>query len=118
MSAADDHGIAALSWCCEQAIGAQRVLSWFSVVQGAAVAGRVAPDRLLRQVMGLPDAVMDDAVRAAVAEGLLTPDDDGYSFAHDLLRSAVYDDLLPGERAAHAAHAAVLEGGRRPGPSC
>ena len=25
---ADDHGIAALSWCSEQAIGAQRVLIW------------------------------------------------------------------------------------------
>ena len=83
-----------------------------SVVQCAAAAGHSVPDRLLRQVMGLPDAVMDDAVRVAVAEGLLRPDGAGYSFAHDLLRSAVYDDLLPGERARwHAAQGAVLASG-------
>ena len=60
---------------------------------------------------------MDEALRVAVAEGLLTPDGAGYSFAHDLLRAAVYDDLLPGERARlHAAHAAGARGGdRRPG---
>jgi len=33
VSAADDHGIAALSWCCDQAIAAQRVLSWFTCSQ-------------------------------------------------------------------------------------
>ena len=51
-------------------------------------------------------------LRVAVAEGLLTPDGAGYSFAHDLLRGAVYEDLLPGERARlHAAFAAALEEG-------
>jgi DNA-binding CsgD family transcriptional regulator/tetratricopeptide (TPR) repeat protein len=83
-----------------------------TVVRCAAVAARPVPDRLLRQVVGLPDAVMDEAVRVAVAEGLLRPDGAGYCFAHDLLRGAVYDDLLPGERARlHAAHAGALEAG-------
>ena len=44
---------------------------------------------------------------------MLASDGAGYSFAHDLLREAVYGDLLPGERARlHAAHAAALEGPR------
>ncbi len=83
-----------------------------TVVRAAAVVAHAVPDRLLRAVVGLPDGAMDEALRVAVAEGLLQPDGAGYSFAHDLLRAAVYDDLLPGERARlHATHAAVLEAG-------
>ena len=83
-----------------------------TVVRCASVVARTVPDRLLRQVVGLADAAMDEAVRVAVSEGLLRPDGEGYAFAHDLFRRAVYDDLLPGERARlHAAHAAVLEAG-------
>jgi DNA-binding CsgD family transcriptional regulator/tetratricopeptide (TPR) repeat protein len=70
------------------------------------------PDRLLRRVADLSDSDTDEALRAAVAQGLLMPEGDGYAFAHDLLRSAVYDDLLPGERARlHAAYASALEAG-------
>lgn len=83
-----------------------------AVVRSAAVAAGAVPDRLLREVVDLDDAGLDEAVRAAVAEGLLTPDGAGYVFAHDLLRAAIYGDLLPGERARlHAAHAAALEAG-------
>ena len=57
------------------------------------------PDRLLRHVSGLADDAFDSAVRDAVAEGVLRPDGAGYRFAHDLVRAAVSDDLLPGERA-------------------
>ena len=59
----------------------------------------LVPDRLLRHVSGLPDEVFDSAVREAVADGVLRPDGAGFRFAHDLVRSAVSDDLLPGERA-------------------
>jgi len=83
-----------------------------TVVRCAAVAAGVVSDRLLRQVVGVGDADVDEALRVAVAEGLLAPDGAGYSFAHDLLRTAIHDDLLPGERAQlHAAHAAALEAG-------
>lgn len=83
-----------------------------AVVRCAAVVGHAVPDRLLRQVVDLGDAEVDEALRVAVAEGLLSPDGAGYSFAHALLREAVYDDLLPGERARlHAAHAVALEAG-------
>ena len=89
-----------------------------TVVRCASIVAHPVPDRLLRQVVGLDDAAMDEALRIAVAAGLLAPDDSGYIFAHDLLRTAVYDDLLPGVRARlHAAHAAALEtGGARSVP--
>lgn len=84
-----------------------------TVARRTAIAGHHIPDRLLRRVTGLADDVVDQAVRAAIAEGILRPDGAGYSFSHDLLRDAVYDDLLPGDRARlHAAHAAALESGR------
>ena len=83
-----------------------------TVVRSAAVAAHVVPDRRLRRAVGLAEDDLDEALRVAVAEGILTPEGAGYSFAHDLLRTAVYDDLLPGERARiHAAHAAALEAG-------
>jgi DNA-binding CsgD family transcriptional regulator/tetratricopeptide (TPR) repeat protein len=83
-----------------------------TVVRCAAIVAQPVSDRLLRRVVALTDADLDEALRLVVAEGLLIPDGAGYAFAHDLLRSAVYDDLLPGERARlHAAHAAVLETG-------
>ena len=83
-----------------------------AVVRCAAISVQPVSDRLLRRVVGLTDAEVDEALRLAVAEGLLVPDAVGYAFAHDLLRRAVHDDLLPGERARlHAAHAAALEAG-------
>ena len=69
------------------------------MVQCAAVVSDLVPDRLLRHVSGLPDEAFDAAVRDAVADGVLRPDGAGYRFAHDLVRSAVSADLLPGERA-------------------
>ena len=80
-----------------------------AVVRCTAVATRAVPDRVLRAVTGLGQADLEDAVRVAIAEGVLAPDGHGYAFVHDLLREAVYGDLLPGERARlHAAHAAAL----------
>jgi len=83
-----------------------------SVVRCASAVAGAVPDRLLRRVVDLTEVVTDEALRAAVAQGLLVPDGDGYAFTHDLLRRAVYDDLLPGERARlHAAYAGALEAG-------
>lgn len=88
-----------------------------SVVRAAAIAAQPVPDQLLRQVVGLDDAATDAALRDAVAGGLLVPNGAGYSFAHDLLRAAVHDDLLPGERARlHAAYGTALAAGS-PRPS-
>ena len=84
-----------------------------TVVRCASITSQPVSDRLLRRVAGLDDASVDEALRLAVAEGLLVPDGTGYGFPHDLLRAAVHDDLLPGERARlHAARAAALASGR------
>jgi DNA-binding NarL/FixJ family response regulator len=78
-------------------------------LRAAAVAGRRASDSLVRAASGLPDAAYDDAIREAVAHQLLVPDGaDGYIFRHALLREAVYNDLLPGERTRLHARLAVL----------
>jgi DNA-binding CsgD family transcriptional regulator len=68
----------------------------------AAVAGRKIDHELLREVAGLSEAQLNEALRAAVESQILVHDSSsmGYSFRHALLREAVYDDLLPGERRA------------------
>ncbi|MER5934461.1 AAA family ATPase [Streptomyces sp. NPDC002054] len=55
---------------------------------------------LLRAVAGLTEDELIEALRAAVGANILlaTPDGDGYRFRHSLVREAVSDDLLPGER--------------------
>jgi len=79
------------------------------VLRAAAVAGRRASDDLVRAASRLPDADYDEAVREAVAHQLLAPDGgDGYTFRHALLREAVYNDLLPGERTRLHARLATL----------
>src|SRR6516165_8650472 len=82
------------------------------VLRAAAVAGRRASDDLVRAASALPEPAYDEAVREAVAHQLLVPDGaDGYAFRHALLREAVYNDLLPGERTRlHARLASLLSG--------
>ncbi|MEU9356827.1 AAA family ATPase [Streptomyces sp. NPDC048301] len=62
--------------------------------------GSTVEHRLLAAVSGLSDDDLDEALRAAVGANLLlpAPDTDGYRFRHSLVREAVSDDLLPGER--------------------
>jgi DNA-binding NarL/FixJ family response regulator len=80
------------------------------VLRAAAVAGRRASDDLVRAASALPEPAYDEAVREAVAHQLLVPEGaDGYAFRHALLREAVYNDLLPGERTRlHARLASLL----------
>ncbi|MFG1958405.1 ATP-binding protein [Nonomuraea sp. NPDC049028] len=60
--------------------------------------GSRTPHEVLRAVAGLDDLVLDEALRPVVRARLLLVDGDGYVFRHTLIRDAVYDDLLPGER--------------------
>jgi DNA-binding CsgD family transcriptional regulator/tetratricopeptide (TPR) repeat protein len=79
------------------------------VLRVAAVAGGGAADELVRAASGLPDEAYDEAVREAVAHQLLVLEGDGYAFRHALMREAVYNDLLPGERTRlHARFATLL----------
>ncbi len=61
--------------------------------------GRRLDEGVLEELTGIePDALVT-ALREAVAEQvLITGEDGGFLFRHALLREAVYDDLLPGER--------------------
>jgi DNA-binding CsgD family transcriptional regulator/tetratricopeptide (TPR) repeat protein len=87
------------------------------VVRVAAVAGRQVSHELLAEASDVAPAELDAALRAAVESHVLVVGSDGsYSFRHALLGEAVYDDLLPGERARlHAAYATALREGRAPG---
>jgi DNA-binding CsgD family transcriptional regulator/tetratricopeptide (TPR) repeat protein len=87
----------------------------------AAVGGARLSHRLLAAVTGLDDASLTAALRPAVDANVLVSDVDGYAFRHQLIREAVLEEMLPGERAqAHRAFAveleARLEAGSRAGP--
>ena len=88
------------------------------VLRAAAVTGRRIDDELVMRASGLSPADYEDAVRGAVARQLLVPDrDGGLAFRHALLREAIYNDLLPGERTRlHARLAELLSQQRRAVP--
>ena len=79
-------------------------------------------DAVLAEVSGLEQRALREGLREAVASHIVVLDGDRYTLRHALLREAVHDDLLPGERAElHRALARALEGrpadARRPAPS-
>ncbi len=67
-----------------------------------AIAASVGPLRhqLLAEVLDLPAAALLDAIRQAVAHGVVVVDDsgEGYRLRHGLMTEVVTGDLLPGER--------------------
>jgi DNA-binding CsgD family transcriptional regulator/tetratricopeptide (TPR) repeat protein len=66
--------------------------------------------RLLAEVTGLDDPALTAVLRPAVAANVLVADADAYAFRHELIREAVWGDLLPSERAqAERAFAEALE---------
>jgi DNA-binding CsgD family transcriptional regulator/tetratricopeptide (TPR) repeat protein len=79
-------------------------------VRAVAVVGRRATHELLARGVDLDEATLEQALRAAVEANVLeAASRDGYTFRHALLAEAVYQDLLPGERARlHAAYAQAL----------
>ncbi|MCX4513456.1 AAA family ATPase [Streptomyces sp. NBC_01619] len=70
------------------------------VARIVAEGGSAVEHPLLAAVAGLGEDELIEALRAAVGANILlaTPDGDGYRFRHSLVREAVSDDLLPGER--------------------
>ncbi|WP_369696798.1 AAA family ATPase [Streptomyces sp. XD-27] len=71
------------------------------VVRILAEGGSTVEYGLLRAVARLGEDELIEALRTAVGANILQPtgDDNGYRFRHALVREAVTDDLLPGERA-------------------
>ena len=73
-------------------------------------AGGQLDDAVLAEVAGLEPRALRDGLREAVASHIVVLDGDRYTLRHALLREAVHDDLLPGERAElHRALARALE---------
>ncbi|MFE0735252.1 AAA family ATPase [Streptomyces sp. NPDC058855] len=70
------------------------------VVRIVAEGGSTVEHGLIAAVAGLTEDALIEALRAAVGANILlpVPDGDGYRFRHSLVREAVSDDLLPGER--------------------
>ncbi|WP_308198734.1 helix-turn-helix transcriptional regulator [Actinomadura litoris] len=80
------------------------------ILRVAAGGGARIEHELLAAVTGLDERALTRGLRPAVASNALVVDGDGYAFRHALIREAVHDDLLPGERTRlHARYARVLE---------
>lgn len=80
------------------------------VVQVASGSERVISHALLSELVDLPPTRLDESLREATHSGIIVVVEDGYRFRHALLREAVHDDLLPGERSRlHRAYAEALE---------
>ncbi len=82
-----------------------------TVLRVAAVIGNRVPHGFLAAVAASQQMELDpEALRECVEQHVLVVDDAGYRFRHALVQEAVYDDLLPGERAGmHARVAEVLD---------
>ena len=81
-----------------------------AVLHDAAVLGNDIDDALLADVTGQPISGVTAALREAVHDQLLTIEGNACRFRHALVREALYDDLLPGERERmHVATAQALE---------
>jgi len=68
------------------------------VLRIASAGGERTGHGLLAAVSALDEAALARALRPAVAANVLLTDLDGYLFRHALIREAVHDELLPGER--------------------
>ncbi len=77
----------------------ERLSSDAQTVARAIAVGRELGERLVAELTGIAPEPLTLALREALAEQVLLTAPDGYfSFRHELLREALYDDLLPGER--------------------
>ena len=88
----------------------------------ASAAGQRVDPALVAAAATLSESVVYDALRECVGRQVLVPDPtagiERYAFRHALLKEAVYDELLPGERTRlHAAFARTLEASPQGDPS-
>jgi DNA-binding SARP family transcriptional activator/tetratricopeptide (TPR) repeat protein len=69
-----------------------------AALQAAAVLGESVPYQLWAATADIPPITLAGLSEELMARHWLLPSKEGYSFAHDLIRTAIYDDLKPGER--------------------
>jgi DNA-binding NarL/FixJ family response regulator/tetratricopeptide (TPR) repeat protein len=79
--------------------------STLAVLRPASVLGQGFTEDLLAAATGLPLPEIEDALRQAVDHNILRATAGELRFRHDLMREAIYDDLLPAQR--HRLHVAV-----------
>ena len=76
----------------------------------AAVGGSRIDTDLLAAVSGLEPLTLESRLREAIDANVILRHGDSLDFRHGLLREAVYDDLLPGERTRlHGAYAGAMQ---------
>ena len=83
------------------------------MLRAVAASGRAVTHGLLAEVSPASEPVLIEGLREAVTNHVLIqkPDGQSYAFRHALMREAVYEDLLPGERGSlHVRLAEALEG--------
>jgi DNA-binding CsgD family transcriptional regulator/tetratricopeptide (TPR) repeat protein len=84
--------------------------STLAVLRPASVLGHGFTEDLLGAATGLPLPEIEDALRQAVDHNILRAAAGELRFRHDLMREAIYDDLLPAQRhRLHVAAAAAIE---------
>jgi DNA-binding CsgD family transcriptional regulator/tetratricopeptide (TPR) repeat protein len=84
--------------------------SVLAVLRPASVLGQGFTENLLGAAAGLPPPEIEDALRQAVDHNILRATAGELRFRHDLMREAIYDDLLPAQRhRLHLAAAAAIE---------
>ena len=82
------------------------------VVRTASASGRRVTHEMLEATAELSPDALDAGLRSAVEMNVMLAERGGYAFRHALLGEAVYDDLLPGERARlHARYVDALRDG-------
>jgi DNA-binding CsgD family transcriptional regulator len=82
-----------------------------AVLRPAALLGRQVLEPLLAAITGRSPESIETALREAVAHQILSVDaSSGCRFRHDLVREAILEDMLPGERSRlHRAAATAIE---------
>jgi DNA-binding CsgD family transcriptional regulator/tetratricopeptide (TPR) repeat protein len=84
--------------------------SALAVLRPASVLGQGFTEDLLTAVTGLPPPQIEDVLRQAVDHNILRATAGELRFRHDLMREAIYDDLLPAQRHRfHVAAATAIE---------
>jgi predicted ATPase len=82
-----------------------------AVLRAASAGDGWVSQRLLARVAGVDGDRLPALTRPALAAKVLVAGAGAYAFRHDLIREAIYDDLLPGERCGlHARYAEAIAG--------